>query len=63
MTAHWDGYEKEDEWNEGVMRPRECADCESFEHNYCECMESDHFAHMLLPMHPACKHFDEDYGR
>ncbi len=37
-----------------------CGDCDKWKLNLKICGEpkSDHYAHILSPVHPACKHID-----
>jgi hypothetical protein len=66
MAAHFDAFEEmidakhslylKDEWHERMVS-RDCSLCEHFEHTYCDCLDSDHYGHVLLPFHPACGSF------
>jgi hypothetical protein len=59
MTASKDGIETKPDWMEYGTHSPECKECSYFKHNHCDNPNSDHYGHMLMPFHPACKTFME----
>jgi hypothetical protein len=61
MTSYAEGIVTEENGSgNGGWKP-ECRHCYHFEVNYCKNMDADHNAHMLMPDHPACGYFEEEY--